>query len=165
MRRAQLISYLMLCLAASGCTVRGPAHAALPPPAGGSDLNALLLWAVAVSFVGIAASVSAVIWLPTKKLALSCLAGFGAMLGCAIGVKVIQPYLGYIVLGAFILLVLAAAYAVWRMHLATRMAVAFGKDMGGAITDDDAQAVKDKHAVLQAAAGVKGIIDKVLARG
>ncbi len=155
-----------LCVTAGCFTPRVPGAGlpTLPVPAGGADLNALLLYAVGVSFLGIAASVAALVWLPTKKLALAGLAGFGAMLACALGVKVAQPYLGYVVLGSFVLLLAGAVYVIRKYHMTALAAVGFGRDMSNAITDEDARAVKRLHAATQEDAGVRKVMDKLIAK-
>ena len=146
-----------LCLAAAmialallvlpGCVVRGPAHttpaAAIP---GGSALSALLLWTVGAAMVGVAASVAALVWLPTKKLALSGVAGFGALLGCALTVKVIQPYLGWIVLGMFATGAAAAVVLLRKYN-------AFGRDMSLADTEAAAAKVIADHPMIARAVG------------
>jgi hypothetical protein len=158
-RRAATVASLLLL---SGCTVRGPAGAVLPP-VGGSDLASALIWSVVASIAGFGLCVAAAVWLPVKRTAIAGAAGFLATLFLALSVKVIQPYLGWIVLGLFISGLGAALYAIRRYHLFAHMAVAFGSDMANAETEVDAERVKDSHAAMQRIAGVKPLIDKALA--
>ncbi len=146
-RTALCLAVVMIALALlSGCTVRGPAHVHPGPLPGGSDLSALLLWTVGASMLGIAISFGALVWLPTKKLALAGIATFGSLLACALTVKVIQPYLGWIVLGLFAAGAVAAMALIRKYHL-------FGRDMSLAETDAEAAKVAAAYPMIAKAVG------------
>lgn len=145
---AILFGALLLLL--SGCALRGPTPATGPAVqhiTGGSDLSALLLWTVGAAMVGVAASAAALVWLPTKKLALSGVVGFGVLLACALTVKVIQPYLGWIVLGMF---ATGAATALVLL----RKYNAFGREMSLANTEHEAAKVIADHPMIAKAVGI-----------
>lgn len=149
---------LVLPLLFVGCVKRGAA----PRPPGGHELTDLLVWAIGVSFIGVAASVAALVWLPTKKIALAALAGFLAMFVLAVGTKVVQPYLGYVVLGGMLLLAAGAAIILRKLYLANLHSVAFGTAALAATDPISIKRLKDDHIAAQKAAGVHGIIERAL---
>lgn len=162
MRRLLLAAPLFL----AGCTVRGAA--AIPtthtsPPPGGDDLRWLLLAAVGVGILGMGLSVAAAVWLPVKRMACAACAGFATILAVSLAVKAAQPYLLWVVGIGAVLLIGLAVYAICRLHLLARAAVAFGVDMTANASAQSAQAVKDKHAMLQASQGIKEAMDYTLA--
>lgn len=165
MRRLSIISAFTVLLF-SGCNARSLAfwiHDTPPPPPGGQELTDTLVWAMGVSFIGVAASVAALVWLPTKKIALAALAGFLAMFILAVGTKVIQPYLGYVVLGGMLLLAGGAAIVIRKYVIANRLMGSYGNAAVATPVDPVAIAkLKADHAATQAAAGVRGIIDHAL---
>jgi len=162
---AVVLALLCLCLFLNtGCSSRVTTPPVAKPPVAGSDLSSVLLWAAALSILGIGASVAALVWLPTKKLAIAGIAGFGTMLGVALTVKALQPYLlwiGLVVIAAF---AVAVFLVIRKQGLASSMAVLFGLDMTKAETDAQAEQVKATHAALQEALGVRGLIDRLLQR-
>ena len=69
--------------------------------------------------------------------------------------------------GTFLLVLFAAGAVVAillarKYHLFGTMAVAFGRDMSKAETDDDAEKVKALHAQAQDILGVRTLVDKAL---
>ena len=88
----------------SGCRYR--AGYVSPPTVGSAALDTTVGWTVAIGILGLGASVAALIWLPVlKRTALACAAGFAAVIGAALTVQAVQPYLPWVGLG----LILAAA--------------------------------------------------------
>lgn len=154
---------MMLCGCSGARAVASGAPIPKPPP-GGADLNYVLLCTVALSILGIGASVLALVWLPTKRMALAGVAGFGSMLAIALTVKVLQPYLLWVALAGLAAAAVGAILAMRKLGTANTLAVMFGRDMSRAITDEDAEQVKATHAALQDAAGVRAIIDRILAK-
>ncbi len=162
---AILVGALLLLL--TGCTLRGPtavasaaavklAHAT--PPPGGDDLRWLLLALIGVGVLGFGLSLAAAVWLPFKKAALAGCAGFSAVLVLALVVKTIQPYLGAIVCGGALALLIAAVWAAWKLHLGGRLAALYANDMASAPDDAAAAKVTADHAVAWAKAGMTAVM-------
>lgn len=88
----------------TGCRYR--AGYVSPPTTASAALDVTVGWTVAIGILGLGASVAALIWLPVlKRTALACAAGFAAVIGCALMVQAVQPYLPWVGLG----LILTAA--------------------------------------------------------
>lgn len=151
----------LLGLALAGCQRRGQPNAPAVPPPGGSDLTALLIWVIAAAIVGIGLSIAALVWLPTKKLALSSAAGFAGMLGVALTVKVAQPYMGWVVLAGFVICAIGAIYLFRKWVLTGKSAIAFGCDVAEA-DPERIELVKARHMAKQQELGIHGLIESEL---
>jgi hypothetical protein len=166
-RTRWLIIGLLLALAVilslcSGCTVGGRLPAVKPQAP--DDFNAVLVWAFAASLAGFGVSVAALVWLPTKKLAIAGMAGFAGIIALALSVKVVQPYMGYIVLGMLLVGAIAAFVVIRKLALLNDLSVLFGYDMTKATTNAEAEAVKATHSAVQKLVGVKPLVVKSLAK-
>ncbi len=126
------------------------------------DVNVMLVWLSAISIVGIGGCIAAAVFLPIKRLAVAGIAGFAVVLGLALGVKAILPFLPWVMLA---LLVLGVAAVVWyfrKYSIGMESAVRFGLDMTNTTTNEGAEVVKDNHAIDQTRLGVKSLIDQTL---
>ncbi len=150
----------------TGCSwpARRAAGVVTPPKETFTTISHSLNWLVTLSIMGIGASVAAAIFLPIKGLACAAAGGFATVLGLALIIPAIAPYLPWFALA---LVVAATGAAIWYFRkyvLATSCAVEFGKDMSKALTDEEAAVVKALHAGKQIKLGVKGLIDQTIAK-
>lgn len=159
-----LILVVILVFILVGCgEARAVASAAKKPP-GGADVNAMLVWLTTISIMGIGACIAAAVFLPVKKLAVAIGAGFASVLAMALTVKAALPFLPWVALGVIVLGFAVGVVLFRRYVLGLNAAVGYGCAVANAVTDEDVASVKEKHAAIQEAFGVKRIIDNVLAK-
>ncbi len=160
-----IIAVIVAVMSLSGCgEARNVIDHAKRSSHGSGSIGGTINWLVTISILGIGACVAAAIFLPVKGLACAGAGGFATVLGLALIIPAIQPFLPWVALG---IIVLAFAAGIWYFRkyvLATHCAVDFGTDMSRANTEAEAEVVKAMHATKQLQMGVKNLIDQTIAK-
>lgn len=141
----------------------------IPPPhkfrfsGGTAGIDALMIWMLTISILGIGASIALSSFVG-KKIAGAGVAGFGSILVAALLVKAAIPFLPWVSLG---MILIGSAFLIWyaRKQMKAQDAVAaYACEVEGAVSDADVQELKARHALQQRMSGVKSIVEKSLTR-